>query len=88
MENIEEYLSFAKDMAYEAGKIMKKYYKEDNGASYKYDQTIVTKADTEINHLLIEKKMELLQNVLCLPHMFRNIHKEILFLKKIILKYL
>ena len=54
MENIEEYLSFAKDMAYEAGKIMKKYYKEDNGASYKYDQTIVTKADTEINSLLIQ----------------------------------
>ena len=58
MENIEEYLSFAKDMAYEAGKIMKKYYKEDNGASYKYDQTIVTKADTEINSLLIQRVKE------------------------------
>ena len=55
MENNEEYLAFAKEMAYEAGEIMKKYYKEDNGASYKYDQTIVTKADTEINSLLIQK---------------------------------
>ena len=53
--NNEEYLAFAKEMAYEAGKIMKKYFIEDNGASYKYDQTIVTKADTEINNLLIQK---------------------------------
>ena len=42
-------------MAYEAGKIMKKYFLEKNGASYKYDKTIVTKADTEINSLLIKK---------------------------------
>ncbi len=55
MENNEEYLAFAKEMAYEAGRIMKKYFTEDNGASYKYDQTIVTKADTEINNLLIQK---------------------------------
>lgn len=53
-----EYLMFAKEMAYEAGKIMKKYFLEDNGASYKYDQTIVTKADTEINKLLIDKVKE------------------------------
>lgn len=53
-----EYLMFAKEMAYEAGKIMKKYFLEDNGASYKYDQTIVTKADTEINRLLIDKVKE------------------------------
>lgn len=55
---MEEYLDFAKEIAYEAGKIMKKYFVEDNGASYKFDQTIVTKADTEINHLLIEKIKE------------------------------
>ena len=55
---MEEYLDFAKEIAYEAGKIMKKYFVEDNGASYKFDQTIVTKADTEINHLLIEKVKE------------------------------
>lgn len=50
-----EYLIFSKEIAYEAGKIMKKYFSEDNGANYKYDQTIVTKADTEINSLLIKK---------------------------------
>ena len=55
MNDFNEYLVFAKKMAYEAGKIMKKYFIEDNGASYKYDQTIVTKADTEINNLLIQK---------------------------------
>ena len=52
---MEQYLEFAKEMAYDAGKIMKKYFSEDNGANYKYDQTIVTKADTEINSLLIER---------------------------------
>ncbi|MBR4618950.1 MAG: inositol monophosphatase [Bacilli bacterium] len=53
-----EYLTFAKEFAYEAGKIMKKYFSEDNGANYKYDQTIVTKADIEINSLLIKKVKE------------------------------
>ena len=52
---MDKYLEFAKKMAYDAGKIMKKYFNEDNGANYKYDQTIVTKADTEINSLLIER---------------------------------
>ncbi len=56
MEN--EYLIFAKDMANEAGKIMKKYFSIDNEASYKFDQTIVTKADTEINSLLIKRVKE------------------------------
>ncbi len=54
----EDYLTFAKDIAYEAGKIIKKYFNEDNGANYKFDQTIVTKADTEINKLLIERVKE------------------------------
>ncbi len=53
-----KYLDFAKEIAYEAGKIMKKYFVEDNGANYKYDQTIVTKADTEINSLLIKRVKE------------------------------
>ena len=53
-----EYLEFAKEMAYDAGKIMKKYFTGDNGANYKFDQTIVTKADTEINSLLIERVKE------------------------------
>lgn len=30
------YLEFAKDIAKEAGKIMMKYFKMDNGASYKF----------------------------------------------------
>lgn len=53
-----EYLIFSKEIAYEAGKIMKKYFFEDNGANYKYDQTIVTKADIEINSLLIKNVKE------------------------------
>ena len=51
----EKYSEFAKDIAYEAGKIMQKYFKIDNGASYKGDKTIVTLADKEINSYLIEK---------------------------------
>ena len=58
MAQNKEYLEFAKEIAYEAGNIMKKYFNEDNGASYKFDQTIVTKADTEINSLLINKVKE------------------------------
>ena len=53
-----QYLEFAKDIAYKAGEIMNKYFKEDNEASYKYDQTIVTKADTEINQYLIKRVKE------------------------------
>lgn len=53
-----EYLNFAKKMCIEAGKIMKKYFYQDNGASYKGDKTIVTLADKEINHILIEKVKE------------------------------
>lgn len=55
---MEEYLSFAKEIAQTAGEIMLKYFKGDNGANYKYDQTIVTKADTEINAYLIKKVKE------------------------------
>lgn len=58
MDNMEEYLKFAKEIAYEAGKIIKKYFSGDNGANYKFDQTIVTKADLEINSILIEKVKE------------------------------
>ena len=53
-----EYLNFAKEMCSEAGKVMKKYFYQDNGASYKGDKTIVTLADKEINHILIEKVKE------------------------------
>ena len=54
MEN-EEYLEFAKGIAKYAGKIMLKYFNEDNGATYKGDRTIVTIADKEINSYLIEQ---------------------------------
>lgn len=50
-----EYLNFAKEMCSEAGKIMKKYFYQDSGISYKGDRTIVTLADKEINHILIER---------------------------------
>lgn len=32
---MEEYLKFAKDIAYQAGKIMLKYFNQNNGASIK-----------------------------------------------------
>ena len=54
----QEYLEFAKNIAYKAGEIMMKYFKSNNGASYKFDQTIVTKADTEINDYLIKRVIE------------------------------
>lgn len=54
----QKYLKFAKDIAYKAGKIMIKYFEDNSEASYKLDQTIVTKADTEINQYLIKKVKE------------------------------
>lgn len=54
----EKYLKFAKEIAYKAGEIMIKYFKENNEISYKIDQTIVTKADKEINQYLIQKVKE------------------------------
>ena len=59
MKMKQEYLEFAKDIAYQSGKIMLKYFNQNNGASYKGDKTIVTLADTEINSYLIEKVKEL-----------------------------
>ena len=50
-----EYLEFAKRIAKHAGEIMIKYFNQDNGSSYKSDNTIVTIADKEINHYLIEE---------------------------------
>ena len=50
-----EYLNFAKQIANEAGRIMLKYFNQDNGSSYKGDRTIVTLADKEINSYLIEQ---------------------------------
>ena len=58
MEDLEEYLRFAKDIAYYAGDIMKKYFNTDNHQTYKGDRTIVTIADKEINSYLIQKVKE------------------------------
>ena len=58
MEKSEEYLEFAKEIALEAGKIMKKYFSENGISSYKGDRTIVTLADKEINSYLIGKVKE------------------------------
>lgn len=55
---MEEYLKFAKEIALYAKEIMYKYFNENNQSSYKVDKTIVTKADTEINSMLIEKVKE------------------------------
>ena len=57
MEN-KKYLEFAKEIANEAGKIMIKYFNNNNGASYKGDKTIVTLADKEINTYLIKRVKE------------------------------
>ena len=54
----EEYLIFAKEIALEAGKIMKKYFYSNNECSYKNDNTVVSKADKEINSYLIDKVKE------------------------------
>ena len=58
MSEYSNYLEFAKDIAVEAGKIMKKYFEQDNGSSYKGDRTIVTLADKEINSYLIKRVKE------------------------------
>ena len=58
MDIYNEYLEFAKDIANYAGKIMLKYFNQDNGEKYKGDKTIVTLADTEINSYLISKVKE------------------------------
>ncbi len=55
---MEKYLEFAKEIALGAGEITRKYFSGENGANYKYDQTIVTKADTEINSYLIARVRE------------------------------
>lgn len=55
---MDQFLQFAKEIAYEAGHIMKKYFFHNNEACYKCDNTIVTKADKDINDLLIKKVKE------------------------------
>jgi 3'-phosphoadenosine 5'-phosphosulfate (PAPS) 3'-phosphatase len=49
---MKQYLDFAREIAIKAEEIMLKYYNIDNGSYYKFDDTIVTKADNEINEYL------------------------------------
>lgn len=54
--NYQEELIFAKNLAYEAGKIMKKYFDTDNlQLETKHDNTPLTIADTTINKLVIDE---------------------------------
>ncbi|MDR1032910.1 MAG: inositol monophosphatase, partial [Candidatus Nomurabacteria bacterium] len=51
-----DYLEFARRLAYAAGGVMLKYFRLGGGIShYKEDNTIVTKADTEINQMVIDR---------------------------------
>ncbi len=51
-------LTFAKQVAYEAGEIMKKYWRTAPDQNAKADATIVTIADEEVNQMVIERVKE------------------------------
>src|SRR5665213_503488 len=55
MNEYNEYLDFAKELAREAGDIMLKYFKPDIEQHYKADKTLVTVADEKINQLVIDR---------------------------------
>lgn len=56
MSQFDTELSFAKELAYEAGKIMLHYFNaKDKGVVIKEDESPVTLADTKINHLVIDR---------------------------------
>lgn len=52
---MEEYLDFAKEIAYYAGDIIKSYFNKCQSIEYKSDRTPVTEADKLINKYLIEQ---------------------------------
>jgi myo-inositol-1(or 4)-monophosphatase len=52
---LEKELNFAKDIAYQAGDIMRKYYRDSDIAKNKPDGSAVTVADISINQLLIDE---------------------------------
>jgi len=54
----EKELTFAKALAKEAGEIMRQYFSFDLTREWKSDQTPLTKADTEINSLVIKRIQE------------------------------
>ncbi len=53
-----DYRPFCEQIARDAGKIFLKYYREGMGTRVKADKTVVTKADTEINSLVIKRVAE------------------------------
>lgn len=56
MSQFDAELRFARELAYEAGKIMLHYFNaKDKGTVIKEDESPVTLADTEINSLVIER---------------------------------
>ena len=55
----QKYLTFAKDLALEAGEIMWRYFGKKPDAHLKADSTIVTVADEEINRLVIDGQPEI-----------------------------
>lgn len=55
IEEQKDYLTFAKEIAKQAGNIMKEYFYQKNDYSYKEDRTIVTKVDKMINRMVIEE---------------------------------
>ena len=54
----QEYLEFAKEIAYYAGKVMMEYYNNPIDLDYKEDKTVVTLVDKKINSYLIERVKE------------------------------
>lgn len=53
--NMEEYLAFAKRVAFSAGDIMLSYFDTDVAQHVKLDKTIVTVADEAINRLVLDE---------------------------------
>lgn len=52
----EKELAFATDLAHEAGKIMRRYFRaEDIGSEWKEDNTPITVADITVNNMVIKK---------------------------------
>lgn len=73
-------LEFAKQLAEEAGIIMRRYFQsKDIGTTYKEDKTPLTVADTTINDLVIEKVKESFPNsgVLGEEGSYKNSRKEL-----------
>jgi fructose-1,6-bisphosphatase/inositol monophosphatase family enzyme len=55
MQDLSEYLDFAKRLAHQAGDIMMKYFGKNPESELKADDTIVTIADKEINAMVIRE---------------------------------